>query len=170
MTRIHRALPAVAAIVAAGCASYSGASLRIGEASLQEVLSTMGPPAMRWTLPDGGTQLSYPRGPEGVHSFMAWIAPDGRLEKVENVLVQEQFAKIREGIPADEVLRVLGPPVPHWTAEFAVRRERVWEWRICYRFNPARFAVLLDMDTGRVRGTLIDFDIQGPEGVPLCTL
>lgn len=168
-------LPAAAALlvaagIAAGCASYSGSALRAGQSSMDDVLSTMGPPAMRWTRPDGGAQLSYPRGPEGVHSFMVWVGPGGRLERIENALVPEQFARIVEGMAADDVLKVLGPPVPHWIADFPVRRERAWQWRICYRFNPARFGVLMDADTLVVRSTFIDFDIQGPEGTPICTL
>ncbi len=169
--RVWRLFELLAAMVlAAGCASYSGRELQPGLASLEDVLATMGTPTLRWNMAGGGVQLSYPRGPEGMHSFMAWIGRDGRLERIENVLVPEYFDRIRAGMLPDEVLQVLGPPVPHWTTFFPVRQERVWEWRICDRFNPARFVVLMDAESQRVRGTFIYHDIQGPEGEPLCTL
>ena len=54
----------------------------------------------------------------------------------------------------NEVLQLIGPPVPHWTIYYEARDELVWEWRYCDDWNePARFNVMFDGTTRRVRFT-----------------
>lgn len=145
----------LAAFALAGCASYGGGGLRPGEARVEDVLRAMGPPAMRWQLPDRTLQLSYPRGPAGVHSYMVHVGADGRLARIENVMTVEAFSKVRPGMTKDEVLMILGPPEPAWTAHFPARDELVWEWRYCDDWSEAaRFDVLFDARTGTVRSTM----------------
>ena len=143
------------AVFLSACAGYSGSNLKPGLSTLPEVLASMGEPAMRWKNADGREQLAYPRGPEGTQTFMAFIAADGRLEKIEGVLDTAHFARIESG-KSDKaaVLRVLGPPQPDWTIYFKARDELVWEWRYCSVWNEAsRFDVLFDAATGKVRST-----------------
>lgn len=78
-----------------GCAAYTGSGLRPGEAQLNDVLGVMGQPAMHWREADGSVQLSFPRGPMGVHSYMVYLGPDGRLQRIENVLDPKGFARVR---------------------------------------------------------------------------
>ncbi|MCM8594150.1 hypothetical protein [Accumulibacter sp.] len=162
---------AVCCIVLAGCASYSGWGLKPGQASLTEVVATMGNPAMSWRDPDGGEQLAYPRGPAGTQTFMVFIAPDGRLQRIEAVLDIEHFALIGPG-KADRaaVLRLIGPPVPQWTSYFPTRNELVWEWQFCDSWNQlARFDVLFDATTGIVRTSYQRPALMGANGVaPWC--
>lgn len=154
--------------VLSGCASYGGSGLTPGSSTLHEVLALMGRPAMQWTGTDGNVQLSYPRGPFGLRSYMVFIDARGRLDRVENVMDPGSLAKVVAGMDEDQVLRTLGPPVPEWSASFPARRELAWEWRYCNaRSMIARFHVLLDSDTGRVRSTM-SFDESGPEGGILC--
>ena len=144
----------ILSVVLSACAAYGSGGLRPGEARLEDVLRVMGEPAMRWQDADGSLQLAYPRGPEGVHTFMAYIGPDGRLLKVENVLDDAGFARIRPGMTQEEVLRTLGPSWPGWTAYFKARDELVWEWRFCDTWNElARFEVLFDGSKKTVRST-----------------
>lgn len=146
---------AFAAAILAACAGYDGRGLLPGQARLADVEQRMGPPAMRWQAPDGSRQLAYPRGPAGYHTYMVHIAPDGRLLSIENVLDNKGFAAIRAGMSKDEVLRTLGPPDPAGTAYFARRDELVWEWRFCDAWSePARFYVLFDGSSGKVRSTM----------------
>lgn len=158
-------------LMLSGCAAYGGRGLKPGVASLDDVAATMGQPAMRWQEADGRLQLAYPRIPDGPYTFMVYIAPDGRLEKIENVLVTRHFARIVAG-QSDQaaVLRVLGPPVPAWTAYFKARNELVWEWPFCDDFNLlARFNVLFDNTTGIVRSTQQRQDLRGRDGIaPYC--
>ncbi|MDD5328796.1 MAG: hypothetical protein PHX38_02250 [Sulfuricella sp.] len=143
------------AALLAGCAAYSGSGLKPGEARLDDVLKTMGQPAMRWQDPAGSVQLSYPRGPMGDHSYMAYIGPDGKLQRIENVLDAKHFARIKPGMTEGEVARILGPAEPAWTVYFKARDELVWEWRYCDEWNElARFNVLFDGGKLMVRSTM----------------
>lgn len=155
----------------AGCAGYAGSRLQPGVSSRGEVVAAMGEPAMRWRDADGREQLAYPRGPSGAHTYMAYIAPDGRLQKIENVLTMKHFARIAAG-NSDQaaVLRILGPSVPQWSAYYQARDELVWEWLFCDDYGYlARFDVLFDASSGLVRSTMQRPDLRGQDGVaPSC--
>ena len=158
-------LVAGAALVA-GCASYDGRGLQPGVSSVDEVVSVMGKPAMQWKDPDGRMQLAYPRGPEGLQTFMAFVDAQGRLERIEGVLGTKHFARIEPG-KSDQaaILRLLGPSQPQWTMYFKARDELAWEWRFCNSWNEqSRFDVLFDGTTGIVRSTLQLTEMSGPGG------
>ena len=151
----------------AGCASYSGYTLKAGVATESEVVATMGAPAMRWSEPDGSVQLAYPRGPAGTQTFMARLGPDGKLLRIDKVLRPEYFARIQPGMTQDEVMRLIGPPQPHWTQYFKARDELVWEWLFCDSWNQeAFFDVLFDGTSKRVRSTMQRQNMRGWDGVP----
>jgi len=152
---MKRWLTIFAALLLGGCAAYSGQGLKPGEDRLEDVARVMGQPAMRWQDADGSVQLAYPRGPMGYHTYMAYIAPDGKLQHIENVMDQTSFARIRAGMTKAQVLRILGPSHPGWTDYFAARDELVWEWRYCDAWNDAaRFDVLFDNSKETVRSTM----------------
>jgi len=135
-------------------ASYSGRDLKPGESRTDDVVRSMGEPAMRWQNADGSQQLAYPRGPWGVHTYMLQIGPDGRLKQIENVMDPDAFARVERGMSKEQELRALGPPYPGWTAYFPARDELVWEWRYCDPWSEAaRFDVLFDGSKGTVRST-----------------
>ncbi|WP_459949570.1 hypothetical protein [Denitratisoma sp. agr-D3] len=139
----------------AACASYDGRGLRPGVATETDVLHTMGAPALRWENPDRSRQLSYPRGPVGVHSYMVYLDPAGRLEKIEDVMTLSAFARVQPGMSQAEVLRILGPSAPGETVLFTARRELDWGWRYCDDWMAAaHFYVLFDQDSGLVRSTM----------------
>jgi len=154
--------------ILAACASYSGAALRPGEARLDDVLQLMGQPALRWQDPDGSIQLAYPRGPEGIHTYMVKLGPDGRLQSNANVLDDVGLARIRPGMTQEQVLRVLGPPNYSRTAYFKARNELVWDWRACtFNENIQRLYVLFDATARTVRSTMTMDELFGPEGVTI---
>lgn len=145
----------ICAILIAGCASYAGRGLVLGVSSDADVIQLMGEPAMRFAEPDGSQLLVYPRGPAGFQTYMLRIDAQGVLTSRENVLDQKHFARLQPGMTQDQVLRIIGPPWPDWTMYFAARDELVWEWRWCDDFNePARFNVLFDGSSGKLRSTL----------------
>jgi hypothetical protein len=153
----------LAAASLAACASYGGAGLRPGESRLDDVQRVMGDAALRWQDADGSLRLAYPRGPAGFHTYMVRIGADGRLREIRNVLEPESFGGIRPGMTQDAVLRALGPSQPAWSAYFAARDERVWEWRYCdNQGEPARFDVLFDGATRTVRSTQTILESQLP--------
>ncbi len=148
------AIALIFTLLIAGCASYDGRELKPGVSTGAEVLQVMGDPAMRWRDPDGSELLAYPRGPAGFTTYMVRIDNKGAMTSRENVLDMKHFALIREGMNKDEVLRTLGPSQPQWTVYFDRRDELVWEWRYCDPWNePARFNVLFDNTSGKVRST-----------------
>lgn len=123
---------------------------------------------MRWQDPDGSIQLAYPRGPEGIHTFMVTIGTDGRLRSIKNVLDETDLARIRPGMTQAQVLRILGPPNYSRTAYFKARNELVWDWRACtYNVNIQRLYVLFDATTGTVRSTMSQDELFGREGITM---
>lgn len=155
----------------AACAGYDGRDLKPGMSTAADVQASMGEPALRWQDADGAQQLAFPRGPEGAHTFMVHLGPDQRLRSIGNVLDERHFARIVPGkSTAEDVLRLIGPPTPQWTAYFAARDELVWEWLFCDGSNHlARFDVLFDGTSKFVRSMFARPDYRGPDGgVPPC--
>jgi hypothetical protein len=151
----------ISALLLGACASYGGRGLKPGQDSLDDVVRVMGQPAMRWQNADNSMQLAYRRGPMGLHTYMVYIGPDGKLQKIENVMNQKTFSRIQPGMTKDQVLRILGPSTPGWTAYFKARDELVWEWRYCDAWNtPARFDVLFDNTNATVRSTMSQTEAQ----------
>lgn len=136
-------------VALAACASYGGRGLQPGRATEADVRRVMGEPALEFSLPDGGRQLAYPRGPLGTETFMARLGPDGRLREIEQVLDEAHFARIRVGASgAEDVRRLLGPP--YAVESFPRQGQTAW----VYRFTdlwlyPADFSVIFGPD-GRV--------------------
>mgnify|MGYP000895476117 CR=1 FL=1 len=153
----------LAAILIAGCA---GGETFSGSATVAQLEQRLGAPAMRWTATDGSETLAYPEGPLGYRTWFVRSDADGRVIARDNVLVAAQFAKIRPQMSEEEVLRLLGPPVPQWITYFEARDELVWEWRYCDDWNePARFDVMFDGRTRRVRSTYAaSEDLRGLNG------
>ena len=167
----RRAAPLAFAILLSACAGYGGSDLRPGLSSRVQVLAAMGEPALRWQDADGREQLAYPRGPEGTETYMAHLAADGRLERIEAVLNPETFARIEPGrTDQAAVLRLLGPPPPQLTVHFGHSGETVWRWRFCDAFSrQALFSVVFDARTDIVRSTYQRPDYRFPGGeVPSC--
>jgi len=167
-------LSILSAFLIVSCASYSGSGLKPGEARLEDVLRVMGQPSMRWQDSDGTQQLAYPRGPEGVHTYMVRIGSDGRMQSIENVMDTKTFARIRSGMSKSQVLKALGPSEPSWAVYFKARDELVWVWRYCDEWNElARFNVLFDADKEVVRSTMSQTESQmglcGGAGSCLCS-
>lgn len=144
---------ALATILAAGCASYSGWGLRPGVSTGTDVRRIMGEPVKTCSLPGGRQNWVYPRGPEGLHTFNVRVDRDGVLSSIENVLEERGFALVRNGESTkDDVLCVFGPP--YIEAYFKARSELVWDYRFRDAWGyPSRFHVLFN-DAGIVTGTL----------------
>lgn len=158
------------ALLIAGCAGYSGSNLKPGVSTLPEVVASMGEPAMVWKNPDGSEQLAYPRGPAGTQTYMAYVGPDGKLQRIENVLDTAHFAKIQAGMSKDEVLRVLGPPGPLWTQTYSRSNTLAWSWLFCDSASLQEFFdVMFDATTGTVRTTEQRPNFEGRLGIqPTC--
>lgn len=98
-----------------------------GVSSLDDVRSQMGKPETERVFDDGSRRLEYPRGPQGLNTYMVDIGPDGRLVAITQVLTAGNFAKIRIGMSEDEVRQLLGKPGQ--VAAFRLKQETVWSWK-----------------------------------------
>ena len=165
-----RGLVVFSALLIAACTSYSGSNLKPGVSTLPEVVASMGEPAMVWKNPDGSQQLAYPRGPAGTQTFMAYVGPDGKLQRIEGVLDMAHFARIQAGMSKEEVLRVLGPPGPLWTQTYSRSNTLAWSWLFCDSSSLQNFFdVMFDATTGVVRSTEQRPNYQGRLGIqPTC--
>jgi hypothetical protein len=121
------ALLASLAVLAAACAAYSGSNLRPGAATESDVRATMGTPAMALDNSDGTRELIYPKGPMGNETYIARIAPGGKLASIDQVLNDAHFDSMPNGLTEQEVLRRLGPPRD--TMAFGLSRTHAWDWK-----------------------------------------
>ena len=158
------------ALFISACATYDGSDLKPGVSTRPEILASMGEPAMAWKNPDGIEQLAYPRGPAGTQTFMAYVSPGGKLQRIEAVLDVAHFSRIRAGMTQDEVLRILGPSGFEWQQFFPRPNELAWSWLFCNSWNVQEFFdVMFDATTGIVRSTGQHPRLVGADGVaPSC--
>ena len=98
-----------------------------GVSTLDQVRSQMGKPETERVFDDGSRRLEYPRGPEGLNTYMVDIGPDGRLVAITQALTAENFAKVRIGMTEDDVRRLLGKPGQ--VAVYRLKPETVWSWK-----------------------------------------
>ena len=98
-----------------------------GVSTLDQVREQMGKPETERVFDDGSRRLEYPRGPQGLKTWMVDIGPNGRLVAITQVLTAENFAKIRIGMSEDEVRRLLGKPGQ--VAGYRLKKETVWSWK-----------------------------------------
>ena len=92
-----------------------------------QIRDQMGKPEIERTFTDGSKRFEYPRGPQGLNTYMVDIDRDGKLQAITQVLTAATFAKIRMGMSEDEVRRLLGKPGQ--VAVFPLKPETVWSWK-----------------------------------------
>ena len=129
MNPVLRTLAAVASRI--GFYGFDGihfAALKPGRATARDVRERLGAPAAEWPNGDGGATWEYPRGPAGTRCWMLTLDDRGVLQKIEQALTEENFARIEAGWSAEQVRRLLGKPASE--AGFPLKPEIVWEWRI----------------------------------------
>ena len=155
-SRSARAVLAAAAALALAfglqaCDFFAEKTLKVGESTADDVRKLMGKPEMIWEEKDGSQTLEYVRAPEGVQTYFVQIGPDGKYRGMTNILVADEFAKIKAGMSRDDVRRLLGKPSE--TAEFKLKNETVWSWRhIGQQQKSEMFHVHFEPD-GKVKTT-----------------
>ena len=126
----------------AGCASFDGHSLQAGTSTLADVERVMGGAADKRQV-GNETWYYYPRQPFGRKTFVARIAPDGKLAAIEQRLTDENVARIVPNTTrAEQVRELFGPP---YTAMRFPRMDRsVWTWHM-RRFGDPGIPVSLNV-------------------------
>ncbi len=144
----------LSAVGLTACDYLNMRELQPGVSSALEVRDRFGPPQMEWRNADGSLTWEYSRQPEGIECFMITIGADNILRRIEQVLTEDNFARVQRGMNGDEVRRLLGKPAA--SQFFALRKETVWEWKIDHGNasggEPVYFTVSFNTD-GRVVGS-----------------
>jgi hypothetical protein len=132
-------LVAIFASVIAGCASFDGRGLVPGQSTAKDVEALMGAPAERIKLADGDTNWYYPRQPSGRMMFAVRMSPDGIMRSQEQLLTEQNIARLYRDTTTREQARVIvGPP---WqVARFERQGREVWEY---FMFNVELYEYFL---------------------------
>jgi hypothetical protein len=109
MKRLSALAALVVVAVLAACTSYSPTGLPPGSTEAAAI-KDMGQPTAQSPLPDGGKRLEFDRGPLGYHTYMLDFDAQGRLQRWDQVLTEENFAKIQAGMDKSEVQALIGHP------------------------------------------------------------
>ena len=155
-----RVLTAVALLAAVTACDPSGrayedvrlARLTVGESSEQDVRKLFGDPHAVRDVP-GGKGLVYPLGPEGLHTLLIKIGPDGKYQGREDLLTRANFQRVYPGMGQAEVLTVLGPP--GHSQVYRLKNETAWEWRFKDGADSRVFVVMFNA-TGKVVSTAVE--------------
>jgi hypothetical protein len=139
-----RILLLIAVMLVAACATFDGRGLVPGTSTAAQVESAMGPAADKRVQANGETWVYYPRQPYGLQTYVARIAPDGRLAAVEQRLTDENVAKLERGKSrSDDVRNLFGPP--YTETRFARMQRDVWEYRMRHDGFPVPYALYVQM-------------------------
>lgn len=152
-------LSGLMALFLPACDGINLEKLKPGISTLQDVRDIMGPPTMEWADPDGTLTWEYPRTPEGIVNYMIVFGPDQRLREVRQVLSEENFARVREGMSREEVRRLLGKPAHVF--HFPLKKEHVWDWKSKVEPGMVWFFNVHFDENGRVLRTSSSFDPKG---------
>ncbi len=170
-----------------GCAGLALSSLgplaplQPGVANEADVRARLGEPGRVWpgTPASPGVSsnvarvLEYSGQPFGHRTYMADIAPDGKLIALRQVLTPENFQTINAGMARDDVERQLGKPLA--ITHYSLKNETHYDWRYRDGFNWSDsrvFSVVFNADqrvvsTGSIRDPDLDpkadpYVLQGP--------
>ncbi len=109
----------------AGCTALSP-DFEVTGKSRTEILARLGSPMRSTPLPDG-ERLDYSRGPDGLNTYFIYLDREGKATRVEQVLSEANFSRIKAGMSQGEVIDILGDP----PKRRIIARERgyVWSYR-----------------------------------------
>jgi outer membrane protein assembly factor BamE (lipoprotein component of BamABCDE complex) len=144
-----------------GCDSKRIEQLEEGVSTEADVRAAFGEPENVWDEPGGAKTLEYNRNPAGHRNYMVTIGTDGKMSALRQVLTPENFAKVKPGMPMEQVRRMLGKPAHR--QDFALKQEQAWDWRYLEPPNQSMlFTVWFDRDM-RVARTGSTKDPESPD-------
>jgi len=125
-----------------GCDPQRIEKLEEGVSTEADVRKVFGEPEAVWESP-AGRVFEYNRQPAGQKNYMVTIGPDGRMAALRQVLTPENFAKVRAGMPAEDLRKMLGKPASR--KPYPLKNEVEWDWRWVQPPNsPMVFTAVLD--------------------------
>lgn len=148
-------LAAGAAVLGMGCDRNGNPIEEFGLDKLSKGVSTeadvrgaMGQPDSVRADGAGGLILEYPKGPQGVRTWMFHIGVDGKLSDYQQVLTDANFDKIQPGMTREAVRNLLGRP--RTVVPFERKGEEVWDWKYQHVHEQRLFNVHFDLASGKV--------------------
>lgn len=150
---LSSALAALGAALLPACDAINLPEIKPGITTATEVRSRLGNPGFEFSNEDGSVTWEYSRQPNGTTCYMITIGQDQIVEKMEQVLNEANFAKVRDGMSREEIRRLFGAPAS--TVVFRNLGEDIWEWRIegMPPMEETYFMVHFDLATGGVKKT-----------------
>jgi hypothetical protein len=108
-----------------GCATIFPPAVNIGDTEM-ELIAKRGQPIHRYQ--DGNDRLlEFSHGYWGQRTYMARIAPDGKVTSFEQVLTVQKFASIKVNVAnKTDVLHTIGAPAD--TSYLSLRDLEVWSY------------------------------------------
>jgi hypothetical protein len=142
----------VGALGLPGCDYVAMKELKPGTSTGYEVREKLGTPTFEWRNADGSLTWEFARTPMGKENYMAEIGPDNVLRELRQVITEENFGRVRNGLTRDEIRHLLGKPAS--IMPLPLKRQEAWEWRYANPFNAdMRFNIYFDQASGKVVGT-----------------
>jgi hypothetical protein len=90
-----------------GCDRVATGELQVGQSTVADMKAKMGEPSE--VRREGDREIwVYPLGPEGVKTYFMTVGSTGTLEKIDQVLIEANFARVQNGMTHDEVVKILG--------------------------------------------------------------
>ena len=120
-------LSGLMAIILPACDHFNLEKLKPGITTMAQTREIMGPATMEWQDPDGSATWEYARTPGGIVNYMIDFDPDKIVRNVRQVLTEENFARVVEGMTRDQIRRLLGQPASE--QYYSLKREYVWDWK-----------------------------------------
>jgi hypothetical protein len=113
--------------ILAGCATSYAPSNAMTGLTRDELIAHLGAPDPMPTDLSAATRLDFPRGPYGRHTYAVYFSPEGRMTGFRQILNEENFAMIKPGMSAAEVVALIG--ISRNTFGLARNRGYVWSYR-----------------------------------------
>lgn len=147
------ALAALGAALLPACDAVNLPEIKPGLTTAAEVRARMGNPGFEFSNDDGSVTWEYSRQPNGTNCYMITIGRDQIVEKMEQVLTEANFARLRDGMSRQEVRRRLGAPASQTV--FDNLGEDIWEWRVAGMpvMDETYFMVHFDLAGGGLKKT-----------------
>lgn len=140
---------ALAAAGTSGCAVVFGPEAAVGTPAT-DVRAKYGAPTDERTLTGGVRAWDYVQGPQGFRTYRVTFDSGDRVQRVEQILTQQNFLNIKAGETSrEDVARMFGRPGE--TTFYPLSDDEVWT----YRYRDVTLEMLNDVhfsrSTGKVR-------------------
>jgi hypothetical protein len=133
-----------------GCDRVATGELQVGQSTVADMKFQMGEPSE--VRREGDREIwVYPLGPEGVKTYFMTVDQSGKLERIDQVLTEGNFARIQNGMTHQEVLQILGRHGKEQRYAMSIN-EITRSWKYNANNSDMLFEVTYD-GNGRVRST-----------------